>query len=281
MGSEVFALIYGLTAAVSFGTGDFCGGFAAKRNNVFGVIVISQLFGLTLLVVLSLSLGEPLPGWNTLLLGGLAGVFGMIGLLALYRGLATGRMGIVAPISAVVGAFFPVIVGIFMEGAPSSRQMIGLLLGLCAIWYLGGGGRASSIRLRELGLPITAGLAFGFFFIIIDQAGNTSILWPLVMARLVSITMIAAFITVRHQNIKPAWNYQLIIIVIAGLFDAGGNILFALAARLGRLDISATITSLYPAATILLAWFILRERLTRPQWFGVATALIALVLIAS
>ncbi len=282
MGSEVLALICGLAAAASFGTGDFCGGFATKRSSVFRVVVISQIFGLGLIAGLAVALGEPIPSGTNLILGGLAGLFGTLGLTALYIGLARGHMGIVAPVSAVVGAVLPIIIGMFMEGAPTGSQLLGLVLGLCAIWYLAGGGGSVSAHPRELGLPILAGVGFGFFFIFIDQVSETAIFWPLATARVVSITMISVFIMARRRKLRAPWRGQLLIIVLlAGIFDAAGNILFALASSLGRLDISTTLTSLYPAGTVFLAWFILRERLAPRQWFGVAVALAALVLIAS
>jgi len=282
MGSEALALICGLAAAASFGTGDFLGGFATRRSSVFRVIVISQIFGLALLAGLAVSLEEPIPSGINLLFGGLAGLFGTLGLTALYIGLARGHMGIVAPVSAIVGAVLPIIIGIFLEGAPSGGQIIGMLLGLCAIWYLASGGSAASLHPRELGLPILAGVGFGFFFIFIDQVSETAIFWPLVTARIVSITMISVLIITRRQKAAAPWNPQLIIIILlAGVFDAAGNILFALASSLGRLDISTTLTSLYPAGTVFLAWLILKERLAPRQWFGVAVALAALVLIAS
>jgi len=281
MESEALAIICGLAAAASFGTGDFCGGFATKRIRVYSVLVISQLLGLVLLAGLAVVLGEPIPSGNNLAFGGLAGLFGTLGLAALYIGLARGRMGIVAPISAVVGAVLPIIIGILMEGVPATGQLIGLLLGLCAIWYLAGGGGAASVHPRELSLPILAGVGFGFFFIFIDQVSETAIFWPLATARVVSITMILALILTRRQKVQVPWDRQMIIIVLAGIFDAAGNILFVLASRFGRLDISATLTSLYPAGTVLLAWLILKERLAPRQWFGVAVAFVALVLIAS
>ncbi|MBW2560483.1 MAG: EamA family transporter [Deltaproteobacteria bacterium] len=282
MGSEALALICGLAAAASFGTGDFCGGFATKRSSVFRVIVISQIFGLALIAGLAVALKEPIPSGGNLVFGGLAGLFGTGGLTALYIGLARGRMGIVAPVSAVVGATLPITIGMFLEGAPSVGQILGLLLGLCAIWFLAGGGGAASVHPRELGLPILAGVGFGFFFIFIDQVSETAIFWPLVMARIVSITMISAFIMTRRRKTATPWKGQLLIIILlAGAFDAAGNVLFALASSLGRLDISTTLTSLYPAGTVFLAWLILRERLASRQWFGLAVALAALVLIAS
>jgi len=282
MGPEVMALICGLTAAASFGTSDFCGGFATKRSSVYGVIVISQIFGLVLLTGLAVVLGESIPSWNNLVLGGLAGLFGTIGLMALYIGLARGHMGIVAPVSAIVGTVLPIIIGIFLEGAPSGVQLLGLALAVCAIWYLAGGGSAASLHPRELALPIVAGVGFGFFFVFIDQVSDTAIFWPLVSARVVTITMISVFVMTRRRKTVAPWNLRLLFIVLlAGLFDTAGNIFFALASSLGRLDISTTLTSLYPAGTIFLAWFILKERLAPRQWFGVVGALVALILIAS
>lgn len=281
MGTEAVALICGLAAAASFGTGDFCGGLATKRSSVFGVIVVSQLCGLILLAGLAAGMGEPIPSGKNLVFGGLAGLFGTLGLTALYIGLARGRMGIVAPVSAVVGAVLPIVIGIFMEGAPEGEKILGLLLGVCAIWQLAGGGSAASVIPRELTLPILAGVGFGLFFICIDQASETAIFWPLVAARVVSITMILAFIITRRQGIGTAEGRHLSVIILAGVFDAAGNIFFALASSLGRLDIAATLTSLYPVGTVLLAWLILREKLTLRQWSGVAVALAALLLIAS
>lgn len=279
MGSDSVALICGLASAASFGTADFCGGVATKRNNVFTVILISQVFGLALLVTLAIFLREPLPSADAMALGGLAGIAGALGLAALYRGLATGRMGVVAPISAVTAAVFPILVSMIMEGMPSHFQMAGLGVGIVAIWYLPERGGGASVRRRDMMLPVGAGLAFGLFFILIDQVSSKAILWPLVSARIVSITLLSALITIRRDSIKPVMN-QLAVIAATGIFDAGGNILFAVATRLGRLDISATVASLYPAGTVILAWIILNEKLSSRQWFGVLTALAALTLIA-
>jgi drug/metabolite transporter (DMT)-like permease len=277
--SEALAVVYGLASAASWGAGDFSGGFASKRSNVYSVIIVSQLVGALFLIGLAFALAESIPSLDNLILGGMAGISGAIGLVALYTGLARGRMGIVAPVTAVVAAFFPVIVGILNEGLPSPQRLVGFGIALMAIWFLSRAGKGAVIRLSELALPTVAGLGFGLFYIFIDRVSHAAVLWPLVAARIASIGMLSILIAVRRQREVPAAN-QLLIIALAGTLDAGGNAFFALATQVGRLDISAVLASLYPATTVLLAWLFLKERLVRQQWFGVTTALIALVLIA-
>jgi drug/metabolite transporter (DMT)-like permease len=278
--SEALAVVYGLASAASWGAGDFTGGFASKRSSVYSVIVISQLVGALFLVGLTFALAESLPSPDNLILGGIAGLSGAIGLVALYTGLARGRMGIVAPVTAVVAAFFPVIVGIVSQGLPSPQRLAGFGLAVIAIWFLSQAGNGSLLRLKELALPTLAGLGFGLFYILIGRVSHAAILWPLVAARVASISMLSLLIAVRRQEKAPA-PHQLFIVALAGTLDAGGNAFFALATQVGRLDISAVLASLYPAATVLLAWLILKERLVRQQWFGVMAAIVALVLIAS
>jgi drug/metabolite transporter (DMT)-like permease len=278
--SEALAVVYGLASAASWGAGDFTGGFASKRSSVYSVIVISQLVGALFLVGLTFALAESLPSPDNLILGGIAGLSGAIGLVALYTGLARGRMGIVAPVTAVVAAFFPVIVGIVSQGLPSPQRLAGFGLALIAIWFLSQASNGSLLRLKELALPTLAGLGFGLFYILIGRVSHAAILWPLVAARVASISMLSILIAVRRQEKAPA-PHQLFIVALAGTLDAGGNAFFALATQVGRLDISAVLASLYPAATVLLAWLILKERLVRQQWFGVMAAIVALVLIAS
>jgi drug/metabolite transporter (DMT)-like permease len=216
---------------------------------------------------------------DNLLLAGTAGVVGVIGLVALYSGFASGRIGVVAPIAAVVAAIMPIVASFLTEGLPSTSQLAGFGLGLVAVWLISSSGDGGSIRARELGLAAVAGLGFGLFFILIDRVSDSAILWPLVAARAASVCFLVVFATARRQLERPARN-QLPIIAMAGLFDAGGNAFFLLSTRLGRLDVAAVLSSLYPAMTVLLAWIILKEGLMPRQWLGVAAALTALAFIA-
>jgi len=275
----MLAIAFGLASAASWGSGDFSGGLASRRSSVYSVVIISQLIGAVFLVTLAFSLGESVPSTNNLILGGIAGVSGAIGLVALYMGLASGRMGVVAPVTAVVAATIPVLFSFLTEGLPATSQLVGFGMGLIAVWLLSSGGDGGAIQAHELGLALTAGLGFGLFFILIDRVSQSAVFWPLVAARIASVSFLIVLTILRRGWKQPARN-QLSLIALAGIFDTGGNTFFVLATRMGRLDIAALLSSLYPAATVLLAWLILKERLMPQQWLGVATALAALVFIA-
>ena len=281
MGTELLAVLYGLAAGISWGTGDFGGGLASKRANAFMVIILSQVVGGVLLLSLALVFGEPFAPQRSLLWGAVAGVFGMFGLGALYLGLARGRMAVVAPVTAAVAASLPVFVGLLLEGWPSPWQMAGFVVALAAVWLLAqdGDGLRAQIDLKELYLPLIAGIGFGLFFIAIDQASRDAVYWPLLMARLSSIGLLTLLVLVRREwEIPPRSQFPLLVLV--GIFETGGNAFFALATQIGRLDISSVLASLYPATTVLLAAVVLKEKVGRPQKVGVVATLVALALIA-
>lgn len=281
MGTELLAVIFGLASGVSWGAGDFGGGLASKRLNVYMVIILSQLIGIVLLLALALGFAESLASPAGLLWGLLAGVFGMIGLLALYTGLARGKMAVVAPVTAAVAAVIPVIVGMFLEGLPSPLQMVGFALALAAVWLLAQDGESITVRIdiRELRLPFVAGIGFGLFFVFIDQASNSGVYWPLLAARLSSISILIALVFIRREWELPSRTMAPLLVVV-GIFETGGNAFFALATQIGRLDVSSILSSLYPATTVLLAAVILKEKVGCPQKVGLLVALVALVLIA-
>ncbi|MDX2441159.1 MAG: EamA family transporter [Desulfobacterales bacterium] len=277
--TETLAITFGLGSAVAWGAGDFTGGLASRKGNLLGVIFASQFIGGLLLAVLGLIFSESIPPLPYLLYGGLAGVFGNIGLIALYKGLAQGRMGIVAPLSAVLTALVPVGYSAFYSGLPSIVQIVGFICFMVSIWLLSAGDTGFKMTQNELFLSIIAGLGFGFFFILIDRANDLAIFWPLVSARLFSVSFLFFVVQITRKPTKPVagqWKF----IGITGVLDAAGNLFFSVATHLGRLDISAVLGSLYPAATVFLAWFFLKENLGRKQWVGVVGAFVALILIS-
>ena len=272
-------VLFGLSASLSWGTGDFSGGLASRRAHVFSVVLAAYLVGLLLLPVLALAWSEPLPSWRDALWGASAGLVGTLGLTAFYRSLAIGRMGINAPITAVLAASLPIIFTAFTQGLPRPLQLAGFVLALLAVALVSHPERASG-RPEGLGLALLGGLGFGSFFILIGQVSAHAIFWPLMAARLTSLLFMIAFMRIRGEQMLPKKSV-FPLILIAGALDVAGNVFFILAAHSGRLDVASILYSLYPAVTVLLAAIILRERVSRIQAIGIALALGAILLISA
>jgi drug/metabolite transporter (DMT)-like permease len=279
MSTELLALLFGLGSAASWGAGDFSGGLATKHNDVFMVVIISQVAGTLPLVAFTLLWGGAWPSAKHLLLGAIGGLFGMAGLLALYRSLSEGRMGVVAPVTSVAAAVLPMLLGSFWDGLPTFLEIAGILVAIVAVWLLSRTEPDQPFSFDGLGLPIMAGSAFGLYFVFIDLAAVEMVLWPLVAARLASMGILLVFLAIGPRRRMPPTR-QFPLLIMAGILDTAGNIFFALATQIGRLDIAAVLASFYPGTTAFLAWIVLKERLNRTQWMGVSAALTALVLIA-
>ena len=271
------AATFALAAAALFGTADFCGGVAAKRCHVFGVITVARLCGLVVTVALALITGEAPPSWQALAWACAAGVVGGLALPAFYRALAIGKMGIGAPLTSVLAAAVPVIVAAFTQGLPQRIQVVGLLLALAALWLISR--PDGKIRPEGIGLALLAGLGFGAFLVFIHLAGMQGVYWPTAAVLATSFVLSAVILTVQRGSLpRPG---ALGVVIAAGTLDSLGNICFVLASKYGRLDVAAILSSLYPAVTVLLAWLLLKEQITRLQTAGMTAALIAVPLIAS
>jgi drug/metabolite transporter (DMT)-like permease len=270
---------YGIGAAASWGAGDFCGGVAAKQASVYRVVVGSQIFGAVALTALAVGAQESVPPLWRLCWCGLAGLAGAVGLLALYRALADGRMGMAAPVSGVLSAAVPVLAGAGLDGAPGVWTLIGFALALIAVWLVSRTDQAV-FAWRGLGLPVAAGLGFGCFIVLISRASGGAVYWPLVAARAASVSVLMLTALATRQPWRPGAR-GLPIVIAAGLFDAGGNALLVLAAHAGRMDVAAVLSSLYPASTVLLAWMLLKERVNRWQFAGLVVALAAIAMITA
>jgi drug/metabolite transporter (DMT)-like permease len=270
-----------LAAAIAWGAADFTGGMATKRASAYGVVIGAEAIGLAVLLVLAFVTGEPPPATGNLVLAGLAGIGGGFGLILLYRALAGGQMSVAAPVSAILAAAIPVLVTAVGQGLPDPLVLAGLLLALLAIWLIArgeDGDQPMRLRLEHIRLPFLAGIVFGLFFVLLHQASRESLYWPIIATRIASITFLIGFATLTRRQWVPQralWP----MIALCGLLDTAGNGLFVLAGQLGRLDVAAVLSSLYPAATVALAWLLLKERIARPQMVGILSALVAIVLI--
>lgn len=277
---HLFATVaFGLAASLCWGSGDFSGGLASRRANVTTVVVAAYTVGFFLLVGLALITRESFPQPMDLLWGALAGIAGVLGLLAFYSALATGKMGLAAPVSAMLTATLPVAFSAFITGLPSPLQLGGFALALLAIGLISRPDGTEG-SLRGIGLALIAGLGFGCFFILISRVSPGAIFWPLAAARFVSVALLLLALRLRRQEVLPGKSVAPLI-TLTGVLDAVGNAFFVLAAHSGRLDIAAILSSLYPAATVLLAAIVLRERIQRIQATGVVLALLAIPLISS
>lgn len=271
--------LFALAAAIVWGVGDFANGLTARRIGAFSASLLSYAVGLVALAAVALARAELLPPAADLLWGAAAGVAGVVGVVFLLRGFSEGRMGIVAPVSALLTASIPVIVTALTEGMPSTRQMAGFGVALAGVWLLSRpvplGGRPGG-----LGLALLAGLGFGGFFVALGQVEAGAVFWPLVAGRVAAVGMMLLVALAGRRRAVPGrapWG----LLVLGGMLDAAGNLLFLLATQAGRLDVAAVLASLYPAITALMAWLVAGERMTRLQVLGAVVAVAAIGLITA
>jgi drug/metabolite transporter (DMT)-like permease len=277
----VFAVALAALSALVWGSADFCGGKATRRGGALAVTVVSQIFGLpTLLVCVLLLPGRPQA--VDLLWGAAAGAAGLAGIVLLYKGLASGRMAVVAPITAVTSALIPMITGLLLDHAPGLLAITGALCAVLAIGLvsLGPSERGGApVDARLIGLALASGTMFGLFFALLGQAGEGAGMWPLVGVRACSITlgllvMARRGVSVRVPRAVLPW------VVAAGAGDIAANALYLVAVQGGLMSVIAPIAALYPVSTVLLALAVDKERVRPVQWAGLAFAASALVLTA-
>jgi drug/metabolite transporter (DMT)-like permease len=278
--NHLFAtVIFGLAASLCWGSGDFSGGLASRRALASSVVLADYAVGFVVLVTLALMWKEPFPDPSDLLWGGLGGMAGVVGLLSFYTALARGKMGIVAPVSAVLTATLPILFNAFTVGLPTLLQLGGLVLALLAIGLISRPERVKGPP-QGIGMALLAGCGFGCFFILISRVNPASTFWPLAAARFTSVFVLLMMARLRHKPILPGMTAAPLV-VLAGILGAVGNAFFLLAAHSGRLDIATILSSLYPAATVGLSTLVLRERATRIQGIGILLVLVAVPVISS
>jgi drug/metabolite transporter (DMT)-like permease len=275
------AALLALSAAVAYGVGDFLGGVAARRVPPTAVVLWSHVVGLVMLVALAPALGGDVTP-RALAVGAAAGLLGGGGVALFYRGLAVGAMSVVAPVAALLSAAVPVVVGLAGGERPTTAALAGIALALGAVVLISREpAEAATPRLRwqALALAVAAGLAFGLFFVAIDGAGDGVGIWPLVAARTASVSLFAALGAAR-VTASGLPRGAAGAAVGCGVLDAAANVLYVLALDHGLLSVVSVLTALYPAGTVLLARYVLGERLSPIQRTGLGVAAFAAVLIA-
>lgn len=272
-------VVLALAAALGYGLSDFVGGLASRRTSPWPVAFVGAVASFAGAVALALALrGDPaLPD---LLWGALAGVGSGAGGAFLYRGFASGRMGVVAPVSAVGAAVLPVAVGLATGERPSVLVWVGILAAVPGIWLVSSEPGSGTARAQGVPDGVLAGLGFGLLFAATGQVPDGAGYWPLAVTQgiaVLAVAVTAALLGARWLPDHPtqAWG------VVAGLLATAAVLSFLLATQTGLLAVAAVLTALYPAFTILLAATVLRERVHRAQGLGLALCALTVALVAA
>ena len=278
------AILLSLVASACWGTADFAGGLVSKRAPVVSVLLIVEGTGLAIVLALVLITGEDPPSGHAILLSLIAGISGISALGLFFAALSMGTMSIVAPISAS-GAALPVIVGLLggdelsvLAATGIAVTMLGVIL---ASLEAGAEEEREHTRRSRLSVLLALGAALGFggYFAISDSAADESILWLLVLVRLVGVPVLAAIVVVGRFALPQP--HDRVLVAGGGVLDVSATGLYAWAQTLGSLSVVSVVGSLYPVTTVLLARRFLGERLRRVQAVGVVLALMGVVLIAA
>lgn len=279
------AYFLAVASAALYGAADFLGGLTSRHASTIAIVVVSQFAGMLTLAVLLPVLPGSFPGGADLWWGAAAGLAGSAGVALLYRALAIGTMAILAPTTAVCAVAIPVMAGVAFGERPSASAAAGIALAVVAIVLvsrrdLGIGMPGPSARRLPpgIGLALASGVAIGLFFLALSRTSPEGGMWPLLVARMVSVGGFGLIVVAGRRTLamppRVLW-----LAVLGGILDMSANALYLIAVRGGPLTGVVTLSSLYPASTVMLARVVLGERLSTTQTVGIAGALVAVVLI--
>jgi drug/metabolite transporter (DMT)-like permease len=281
-----------LMSAALWGGGDFSGGMGVKNagggmRSALRVVLLSHAMSFSVLLAVAWLRGDAFPQGAQLLWGIGAGVAGGLSLVMFYVALSRGAMGASAAVSGLLAAAIPAVVSGVVDGSPGLLRMGGFVVAGVAIWMIAAGPNPES-RPADRGtfwLAVAAGAGFGIYFVALKHAGAAGVIWPMATARMGSLSacslIVLAMAFRKDGGSATAWFNRRVMVwaVATALLDTSGNLLFIVATRAGRLDVASVLASLYPASTILMAAWMLRERPTRRQGLGMAVAAVAVVMI--
>ena len=277
-------VLLGLAAAVLYGGGDFLGGMATRRAHVLTVLTLVETAAVILSVAVAWLTGGPavLPG---LTWGFSAGVIGGLGLIIFYVGLAAGPMSVVAPVAGLVSTVLPVAVALAEGEHPGPAVYAGALLCLVAIVLASAAPEASDTRsrphrlARALAYGTASGVAFGLFFLLIRNAGQSGEVWPVAAGRIGELAIVLAAAAVLRPGLRGVSGGIPLAAVSAGVIDVVANLCYVAATRTGSFGLAVVLSSLYPGVTVLLARVVLGERLRAIQRLGLGLAVIGILLV--
>ena len=278
--------VYSVTAVFLWGAADFSGGCGSRRANAFVVTAFSHACAFGLMFAIAFLEHGVFPHGASIAWALAAGAIGGFSLAIFYRALASGQMGLTAPIAALMGAAIPTLADIALEGSPSRWAVAGFGLAVVAIWLItrpegsaGSPGGASAGRPKGVAAAALAGVGFAGFYLCIHQASGSP-LWVAVVSRVGSFTATAIAVVVTRAPLRLDPSAR-VFGMLAGFLDISASALFIFASQHGRLDEAVVITSLYPVVTVLLARIFFKEHFSRWRLIGMLAALAAVPLIAA
>jgi drug/metabolite transporter (DMT)-like permease len=278
-----------LGSAILYGSADFFGGLTARRANTIATVFVSQFVGLVLLLLVLPFLPATTVSSRDWVWGFVAGVTGGTGVALLYRALAVGAMAVIAPTTAVIAAIIPVVFAFLLGERLRPLTLAGVALALVAIALVSRpasqnnhGSPQPTARVLPPGfvLAMLAGIAVGIFFLSLARTSTAAGMWPLIAARIASIALFGSIALVTGRTLGMSATATATAST-GGALDMLANALYMVAARIGPLSIVVTLASLYPASTVVLARWVLGERLSVVQIFGISCALAAVVIIVA
>lgn len=278
MSTQYVPAVFSLSAMGIWGASDFVGGVGARRANAFLFTAIVHVSGVILIGSIAILAGAAFPDRPSIFWALAAGAIGGIGLALFYRALASGQMGLTAPLAAVLGAGIPTIVTSFTVGFPGYRQVGGFALAIVGVWLISRTEEGSG-RPEGLVLALLSGVGFAAFYLCVNQARESSVLWVAVMSRFGSL-VVTGLVVLLGKKVAAVPKPVIGLAILAGCLDTSGSALFVRAAQLGRLDEAVVLSSLYPAVTVLLARAFLHEHFSRGRTIGMFAALAAVPMIA-
>jgi drug/metabolite transporter (DMT)-like permease len=269
---------YSIAAVLAWGSSDFLGGYSTRRANAFLFTTFVNLGGLCMLLTLASAMHAPLPSRHSIAWVLAGGISGGASLAVFYQALSSGRMGVTAPVAAVLGAAIPTIFSMFTDGLPGTTRIAGFVFAATGLWLITRSEDGSSPQ--GIGLAVLAGIGFAGFYLCVRRAGDSSAIWIAAFTRMggLAATGLVVLSQRRFRDITPAgirWG------VLTGCIDSIGTMLFVRASQSGRLDEAVVLSSLYPAVTVLLARLFLKEHFTRWKLVGLLAALVAVPMIAA
>lgn len=280
------AVVLALVSALMYGVSDFVGGRASRRVPPVAVALFAEVVMLPIALVVIPLIEDDGPTTRAVVWGLVAGFTGSVGVVGLYIALARGNMTVVAPITGVVAAAVPVVVGIGTGERPGPVALVGIALAITAVALIGGiatlvgQGSHPTIHPGTVVLAAAVGVMFGMLFVSFQRAGDDAGMWPIMFSRFSGLPLLAVTFLVRQRSERATIDRSIVLpgLVVGGLITVA-NATYLLAARRGLLSVVAVVVAMYPASTVSLATIVDGERPTRPQAVGMLLAAAALLMI--